>query len=270
MADITDINNITYTAQIKDGKVASSVSKVDKETGKIKSDEVSDTAGGKLDKDAFLQLLVAQMKYQDPLEPTDNTEYISQLANFSSLEQMTNMNDSLANMSMAADLQRASNLVGNFATVKVGEQTITGKVDSVEYKDGKAYLSIEDNKYPLENLVESIDSTYLTATELAKQFDNILASLPMIEAVSDSDSAKIQNLREAYEAMDMYQQTFVSKDSLAKLAVYEQRLAGIKAALEEEQKAANEANKAEESKDAESKENEEKTAEETNTVTAEA
>ena len=42
--------------------------------------------GGDLDKEAFLQLLVTQMKYQDPLEPTDNTEYVSQLATFSELE----------------------------------------------------------------------------------------------------------------------------------------------------------------------------------------
>ena len=234
MADITDVTNFTYTAQIKDGKVASSVSKVNKDTGKIESNEVSDTAGGKLDKDAFLQLLVAQMKYQDPLEPTDNTEYVSQLANFSSLEQMQNMNDSLANMSMASDLQRASNLVGNFASVKVGDQTITGKVDSVEYKDGQAYLSIEGNKYPLSDLAESIDSAYLTATELSKQFDSILGSLPAVEALSDQEEAKITNLRAAFEAMDMYQQSFVSKDSLAKLTIYEQRLAEMKAAREAE------------------------------------
>ncbi len=144
MADIQDVTGVfDYTAQIKDGKVVSSYSKVDKNTGKVESDEVSDTAGGKLDKDAFLQLLVAQMKYQDPLEPTDNTQYVSQLASFSSLEQMTNMNESLANMSMASDLQRASNLVGKFASVDVNGQTITGKVDTVEYKDGTAYLSIE-------------------------------------------------------------------------------------------------------------------------------
>lgn len=235
MADITDVTNFQYTAQIKDGKVTSSVSKVNKETGKIESDKVSETAGGELDKDAFLQLLVAQMKYQDPLEPTDNTEYVSQLANFSSLEQMQNMNASLENMSLASDLQRASNLVGKFASVKVGDQTITGKVDSVEYKDGTAYLSIEGKKYALSQLSESIDSTYLTATELAKQFDSILASLPAMEAFSESDAAKVNNLREAYEAMDMYQQSFISKDSLGTLAIYENRLKELVAAREAEE-----------------------------------
>ena len=44
------------------------------------------TANNDLDKQAFLKLLVAQMKYQDPMEPTDNTEYVSQLAQFSSLD----------------------------------------------------------------------------------------------------------------------------------------------------------------------------------------
>ncbi len=44
-----------------------------------------------MDKEAFLQLLVAQMKYQDPLEPTSNTEYIAQYAQFSQVEQMQNM-----------------------------------------------------------------------------------------------------------------------------------------------------------------------------------
>ena len=155
------------------------------------------------------------------------------------------MNESLANMSMASDLQRASNLVGKFASVDVNGQTITGKVDTVEYKDGTAYLSIEGEKYPLSSLVESIDSTYLTATELSKQFDSILETLPMLEALSESDEAKITNLRAAYDAMDMYQQSFISKDSLAKLAVYEERLAQIK-----------EANKTEDEGSKESSENE--------------
>jgi len=225
-----------YTAQITDGQISSGVTKINQTTGKIETNKTSETAGGELDKDAFLQLLVAQMKYQDPLEPTDNTEYVSQLANFSSLEQMTNMNDSLSNMSQASDLQRATSLVGNYATVKVGDQSITGKVDSVEYKDGTAYLLIEGNKYPLSSLVEAVDSAYLTATTLSEQFDEILKGLPSTDSLSDADIAKIKNLRSAYDAMDIYQKSFISKDSLSKLTVYENKVKEI----EEAKKAAEE------------------------------
>ena len=69
-------------AQVKDGQILESVSTIQKN---------AKASNSGLDKDAFLQLLVAQMKYQDPLEPTSNTEYISQLATFSELEEMQNM-----------------------------------------------------------------------------------------------------------------------------------------------------------------------------------
>ena len=98
------------------------------------------TGNDSLGKDAFLQLLVAQMKYQDPLEPTSNTEYISQFATFSELEQMQNMSATL-------ELSRASSLVGQTVLMKItdsmGRQTtVQGNVDYVVYENGKAYLSI--------------------------------------------------------------------------------------------------------------------------------
>lgn len=69
---------MSIVVPVKDGKIVD-------ETASQTSLSESKKAGS-LDKEAFLQLLVAQMKYQDPLEPTSNTEYISQLATFSSLE----------------------------------------------------------------------------------------------------------------------------------------------------------------------------------------
>lgn len=58
------------------------------------SDESS--ASGELDKDAFLNLMVTELKYQDPMNPMDNTEYVAQLAQFSSLEQLYNVNENLS------------------------------------------------------------------------------------------------------------------------------------------------------------------------------
>ena len=71
-------------AQVVDGKVVETTSQESLKNTKKAS-------GNTLDKEAFLQLLVAQMKYQDPLQPTSNTEYISQYATFSQVEQMQNM-----------------------------------------------------------------------------------------------------------------------------------------------------------------------------------
>ena len=56
----------------------------------------SNNAYNALGKDEFLQLLVTQMQYQDPLNPTSDTEFIAQMAQFSSLEQMQNLNNNFS------------------------------------------------------------------------------------------------------------------------------------------------------------------------------
>ena len=74
-------------------------------------------ANDELGKDAFLQLLVAQMKYQDPLDPQDNSEYIAELANFSSLEQMTNVNTNLESLATTINNIDTSVLVGQLSSM---------------------------------------------------------------------------------------------------------------------------------------------------------
>ena len=81
------------SAVVKNGEI--------QETASQSSVKQATTSKNGMDKEAFLQLLVAQMKYQDPLEPTSNTEYISQYATFSQVEQMQNMSATL-------ELSRAS------------------------------------------------------------------------------------------------------------------------------------------------------------------
>ena len=77
--------------------------------------QTKDAKSNNLDKDAFLKLLVAQLKYQDPLEPEDNNEFISQMAQFSTLEQMNNMTDSMNNISTLVSNIDTSVLVGQLS-----------------------------------------------------------------------------------------------------------------------------------------------------------
>ncbi len=81
--------------------------------------------GGELGKDEFMKLLVTQLQAQDPLNPMDSSEFISQLAQFSSLEQLQNINDKLDDLT--AKLSGAANLIdcevealGTLVTVEGG------------------------------------------------------------------------------------------------------------------------------------------------------
>ena len=181
---------------------------------------------GDLDKEAFLQLLVTQMKYQDPLEPTDNTEYVSQLATFSELEQMTNLVAS-------SDLTRASQLVGQYVTVKeknetTGEETIKGgKVDYVTVENGKGYLNIGDAKYSIDNLDSVVDEKYLNAYNLSQEFTASLNSLPTLAQLTTSYRDVVDNLTTILGDMTSYEKSFLTASSIADLKKYQERMAEL-------------------------------------------
>lgn len=140
------------SAQIVDGKIVADTTPTYEQRLK----------GDSLGKQEFLQLLVAQMQYQDPLEPMDNTEYISQLAQFSALEAMQNVGQVLNN-------QNAFNLVGKYVIISKGSSDgdvsaeIAGKVDFVQIINGKAHLSIGDKAYSIDDLEYVLDEDYLSS-----------------------------------------------------------------------------------------------------------
>lgn len=83
----------------------------------------SSTGTSSLGKDSFLQLLVTQMQNQNPLDPQDNSEFVAQLAQFSSLETMQNLStsvDSISTMYQSSQALQASSLVGRSVTVDAG------------------------------------------------------------------------------------------------------------------------------------------------------
>lgn len=220
---------MSLVAPVVDGKIQETTSKT--------SETTSTTSNSTLDKQAFLQLLVAQMKYQDPLEPTSNTEYISQLATFSTLEEMQNMRSSM-------DLQRASALVGQEVYVKTTDSStgdtelVYGKVDYVQYENNKAYLSIDGSLYSVDDLYSVYDEDYMDATVLAYNWTVGLNQLPALSKVTLSDEEDIMELKDTLDNMTTYQLSFITDENKEKLQDYVDRIKLLKAAAEEAEKEA--------------------------------
>ena len=93
------------------------------------SDPLAAVAGGTLDKNAFMQLLVAQMNNQDPLNPADSTEMATQLAQFSSVEQLMNINQTLSAQGSASSA--LVDAVNNSAAIGLLGKTVTAQSSQI-------------------------------------------------------------------------------------------------------------------------------------------
>ena len=88
------------------------------------------TASQQLGKDDFLKLLITQLAHQDPLSPMENTEFIAQMAQFSSLEQITNMSTGFTRLASMLNNSEASNVIGKTVDIVSGETRVTGTVEA--------------------------------------------------------------------------------------------------------------------------------------------
>jgi len=82
-----------------------------------------------LGKDDFLKLLITQLQNQDPTSPMENTEFISQMAQFSSLEQMTNMSSSFSKMAAYISSSEATATLGKTVELDIGDTNVQGVVE---------------------------------------------------------------------------------------------------------------------------------------------
>jgi len=89
------------------------------------------TPGGTLGKDDFLKILITQLSHQDPTQPMQDKEFIAQMAQFSSLEQMTNMSAGMAKVASLLARSQALGLLGANVDVAAGGQTVSGLVEEV-------------------------------------------------------------------------------------------------------------------------------------------
>lgn len=211
-------------AQIRDGQIVETASQAS-----LSKSQSANATG--MDKDAFLQLLVAQMKYQDPLEPTSNTEYISQYAQFSQVEQMQNMAGSMT-------LQRASGLVGENVIIETetasgNSTTVQGIVDYVTYENNKAFLSINGSLYSMDDVKNVVDKTYLAAYDKGVDFVGKTNKLPSLDNLTLDDEEKVEEIMKEYEEMSDYEKTFIHSDVSSKMKLFTDRLAELKNAAKE-------------------------------------
>jgi flagellar basal-body rod modification protein FlgD len=103
----------------------------------------SSGASSSVDYNAFLQLLVQEMKNQDPTSPSDPTQYLSQIASFSNVEQSVQTNTKLATLLTSSALTQAENAIGK--TVTSSDGTVTGVVKSVALaSDGTASATLSN------------------------------------------------------------------------------------------------------------------------------
>lgn len=185
------------------------------------------TSGEKtISSDTFLALLVAEMQNQDPLEPTSNTEWVSQYATFTQVEGINEMSGSM-------DLMRASGLVGQNVIMKTTSSTgessyVQGVVDFVTYEDGEAYLYINDEPYALSDLDTVSSTQYMEAYNLATEFKNKIGKMPTVANITSEYASTVKELCNTYyKDMDDYQRGFIPTTLKTQLDSYVTQLKSL-------------------------------------------
>lgn len=156
----------------------------------IKSSNASSSRNtGALGKDDFLNLLVTQLRYQDPLNPQDDKEFIAQMAQFSALEQSQNMNTTMTN-------SQAFSLIGKYINATTTDETtkkttdVEGIVTGVKISDGKCYVVVDDKDILIDNVTNVTDASYSSTSKSLSEYTSLLKS-DVKAAVYDSKTGYI-------------------------------------------------------------------------------
>lgn len=100
-----------------------------------------------LNQDDFLKLLTTQLSNQDPLKPMEDTQFIAQMAQFSSLQQATTLTKDFEAFSSAQKIFSAQNLLSKTVSLTSDETVVTGPVTEVRIKNGAAEIIVNGTGY---------------------------------------------------------------------------------------------------------------------------
>ena len=136
-----------------------------------------------VDGDTFLQLLTEQLKYQDPLNPMDNTDMLAQEAQFASLEQMEALASSFSKFTNAF---QANTLMGQTVEVESEGNVVKGTVDYIDYSDASgASLSIGGKLYPLADVTKVYPQGADTSSSNDKKEESTIGQT-LLESINDN------------------------------------------------------------------------------------
>jgi len=140
-----------------------------------------------LDKHDFLKLLVAQLRYQDPLQPLENAEFMSQLAQFSTLEELQNLSAVFEESAFAQRLSQAAGMIGLRARVydPVSGEPVTSSITGVTLQDGDVSFIINEIAYRFEDIIE----IYGAQSAIENQVEYGLGLIGKTLTVTDTDGA---------------------------------------------------------------------------------
>ena len=161
-----------------------------------------------LGRDAFLQLLVTQMQHQDPLNPTSDTEFIAQLAQFSSLEQMQGLNDSFSKF-------KAYELVGKDVTGSVNGAVVEGIVEEVRIQSDGTYAvvngtpldvdeidSINNNTNVSDEVLKRMDADTELLTYMATFLSELVEKMDKLDTKIDNLSGEVENIEQGAQDLE--------------------------------------------------------------------
>jgi flagellar basal-body rod modification protein FlgD len=150
--------------------ISSQITAIKNETTLVQSQQAR-TTGLQNNSNMFLTLMLKQLECQDPTEPTDNTQWLSQLAQYSSLEQMTQMNSGLENcakyinamyddMMINSEISQTLSMIGKDVTIQIpnaedpkNPTIVTGNVTEASFESGSGQIKVNGNYYSIENVI---------------------------------------------------------------------------------------------------------------------
>ena len=129
------------------------------------------TTGETLDKDAFLRLLTIQMSKQDPLSPMKNTEFVAQMAQFTALEQMKNINTSMTEVKQGLMVLPMFSMIGKEVSYfnETTESYVSGKAEAILLgKGGQPMMLVGGQRVAIEDIVSIRESSAVAAQQAAR------------------------------------------------------------------------------------------------------